>query len=288
MECGIEMDVTRKSLRKNNFKFVFRKQISSGDKMNVRNMIFIGLFAILTFTAGSLSAADFDHGVAAEAVRGTSIADAMGTMTDNQQLRLEYQRILTEQAISVEAARLGLTERLDVQHGLQAARRGVLVSSMRREVTKNIPLPGLTAVTAAYSNNLARWIVPETALVDIVQMSTNDDRTVAAATSVITNKPGNADRPMPEGVSMIIAGRWLRAVDLPVPVWNTISGMSKGDTEFCQAGDSYLIISLHARQLIRTNSLAAARGTIEIEMLRAEEEKVWQSYIKSVRKRLGL
>jgi len=251
-------------------------------------MLFIGLFAILTFGTGSLSAADFDRGVAAEAVRGTSINNAMGTMTDNQQLRLEYQRILTEQAIAVEAARLGLTERLDVQHALQAARREVLVSSMRHEVTKNILLPGLTAVTAAYSNNLARWIVPETVLVDIVQISTNDDRTVAAAASVITNKQDNTDRPMPEGVSMIIAGRWLRAVDFPADVWNTISGMSKCDTELCQAGDSYLLISLHARRHIRTNSFAAARSTIEIEMLRAEEEKVWQSYINRVRKQLGL
>jgi hypothetical protein len=87
---------------------------------------------------------------------------------------------------------------------------------------------------------------------------------------------------------MIIARRWISAADLPPPVWNTLAGLGPGGLQLCQAGPSHFLVRLHAREPQRTNGLAAARATIAVELLRAEQERVWQGYIERVREQLGL
>ena len=54
--------------------------------------------------------------------------------------------------VAQEAVRQGLTERLDLSHQLQTARRTVLINAMREDILRQLPTPDMTEMQLTGSN----------------------------------------------------------------------------------------------------------------------------------------
>ena len=89
---------------------------------------YCSLFLLIFITNAQSQQIIWDKAVISEIMRDYSIMRANDAMKNNQDLLLNYQQLLIEQEISQEAVRHGLSERIDVIHQLQAARRAILIN----------------------------------------------------------------------------------------------------------------------------------------------------------------
>ena len=98
-------------------------------------------------------AAEFDEGLAVEILRGETLQAAWQLAQTNPEVANRYVQSSVEQSLAMEAARMGLHERADVQDAMQRARRQILVQAMREEHIRGIPAPADADVKAHFDAN---------------------------------------------------------------------------------------------------------------------------------------
>ena len=234
--------------------------------------------------------AQFDPGIAAEAMRGTVAAQAAGAMRDNQQLLLDYQNLAMEQAFAGEAARRGLAERLDVQNALQTARRQILVQALREDVGRALPAPTEADLRSAYQAQTNRWVQPAAYQLDVFQVDASDSNALAQARALAGGKPVGDDRLPGLKARMVLSaasGRWVTTNDVAASIGAALPTMKQAEARLFDTPGGLLFIRRGAYREARVLPYEQVQGTLQIELSKARQNAAWNDYMVGVRKQLG-
>jgi len=234
--------------------------------------------------------ARFDAAVAAEVMRGTVAAQAAGAMRDNQQLLLDYQAVALEQELACEAAKRGLTERLDVQHALEQARRQVLVQALKKEVTRRVAPLDEADIKAAYEKEPTRWTSPAAFQIDAYPLDLSDSQDMDRARPLVTGKPVGDERLSGLTAKPVVlqsSGRWLTAHEVAPEVWTNLPAMKSGTARIFQTPAGAMLVRRGAFREPRIPPLEQVRGQIEIELEQQDAEVKWTEFLKKRRKLMG-
>ena len=235
--------------------------------------------------------AQFDQGVAAEAMRGTVAAQAAGAMRDNQQLLLDYQNLAMEQAFAGEAVRRGLAERLDVQNALQTARRQILVQALREDVGRSAPPPTEADVKNAYQAQTNRWVQPSGYQLDVFQVDTADSNAFAQARALAGSKPVGDDKLPGLKARMVLSaasGRWVTTNDVAASIWAALPSMKQAEGRLFDTPGGLLFIRRGAYREARLLPFEQVQGVLQIELIKARQAAAWNDYVAGARKQMGL
>ena len=245
--------------------------------------------------AVNIQALRIDPNLAADVLRQQNPGDVATSVRDNPQLNQECQRLALEQELARQAAQRGLAERTDVQNELQRLRRMTLMAALRDDLARSVPPPKETDVLFFYSNNLSRWTVPLSYLLDVFSVNTNDTALVAeakiAATTLPLIKTNAADyvsKLRAKGISVIAFQQWFPTNNIDESVLTEIETTPKGDVRAITQPNGVTIVHVNDTRQPTRLTIEQARPTVENDLIRATVEKLWQDHLDRTRTQLGL
>ena len=249
-------------------------------------------FALLTVQGDTVR---IDPNIAADVLRQSNPGDVANSVRDNPQLSQEYQRIALEQELAREAAQRGLCERVDVQNEFERLRRITLVTALRDDLARSAPPPPEAEILHSYSNNLARWMVPLSYLLDVFDVGTNDaaaiaEAKIAASTIPLikTNVNEYVTRLKAKGITVVAYQQWFPTNNIDASVLAEIESAAKGDVRTIARPNGATIVRFNETRPPTRLTIEQARPTVESELIRAATEKLWQEHLERTRKKLGL
>ncbi|KPA13532.1 secreted protein [Candidatus Magnetomorum sp. HK-1] len=259
--------------------------------MNIFRIIQI-LF-LLTFLIVSYAAAIpplWDREVISEIMRDNSVARANDAMKNNQDLYLNYQHLLIEQHVAQEAVRRGLTERLDVSHQLQTARRTVLINAMKEDILRQLPAPDMTEMQLYYQNHLAAYTLPDAFKLEVFELDTSNNKLMILAESMKTAKQLDRQKLLQAGAKQVMAEsstKWLSEKQIHKQIYLAVHDMKDHETRLVKLNSGlYFVIRLAYREKF-VRPFEKVYSEILMEFKKQGAEKEWQNYLQKIKKQLG-
>jgi hemoglobin-like flavoprotein len=251
----------------------------------------LGWFSFCAVVVSTLAQTPvIDHGVANEVAR-TSMRDTTGqAILANTNLMAQYQNLALEQELVQEAVRKGLTERLDVQQSLHAARRNILIQALRNNVVEETTPPEEDEWVSAYERFSDRLIQPEAMMLDVYTFPGSEMEDLAKARSVLQKNPDKAESLLLEkGFMHFTAGipeAWFNPSQVSTSVWPRLLEMKSGDVDSFPDGEGLLLVRKMGQREARPMTLDESRGILSELLLREQQDKLWNDYLEQSRKAL--
>lgn len=224
-----------------------------------------------------------DPGVATKVLQGNASAQVISAMNGNQQVALSYNKVAIEQAIAEEAARMGLTERIDVQNALQDARRQILVQARKDELIRQLPAPEEDVLKNVYRENPAQWTMPEAYQLDVWMLDTEDKTQMRRARKLALGTPiRDEDAAAFEGEAIIqqANGRWFTQNLVADEIWNALPDMMTQSAKIFEVNDNTLLVRKGERRQRQLLPFPKVRPTILRLVQQQRAEQLWNNYIE--------
>lgn len=248
------------------------------------------LWAMLHAAAMSPASADtnvIDFWAATEVVMGQISAATIEQLRQSPDLMRQYEDARLEQYLAQEAARRGLSERLDVQRALSIARRSVLVRALRDELIRQIPLPTEGEIKNVYQRQRDRWMTPAAYQMDVFSFGANDSAAREAAMKLATGRPV-PDEELNKLVNvqtqvLMRSGIWLTTNNMTEAIWKGLALMKEKELRLFPDGARTLVVRRGAYQEPKLLTLSEATPLIRNEIMRERAERVWSNYLSEAR-----
>ena len=232
-----------------------------------------------------------DQTVATELLRGATGQLAVGALQNSPDFARMYTTSVLEQELAQEAAKRGLTERLDVQRALLMARYTILIQALQQDIAKGIVQPTDADVEAQYKKNRADYKLPEAVKADVVLLdgtSTNSLEVARAAATAQAIDPENLKKTNYRELAKADQV-WVARDVFPEEVWTEIRKLEKGRVAWYRVqNNNYMIVKYQDYRAERPATLDEAKDGIRNQMVGDRQQKAWQAYVEGEQKKLGL
>jgi len=248
------------------------------------------LFLLIFLTNAHSQQILWDKAVISEIMREYSIMRANDAMKNNQDLLLNYQQLLIEQEISQEAVRSGLTERIDVIHQLQAARRAILVNAMKDDISRQVPMPDMTAMQLYYHKKINKYTLSEAFKLDIFELDNTNTELLRLAEKMITTKFLEKGLLIKTGAKSISKGdenKWFTEKEINKDVYKALKEMKDGETRMFKLRSNTFVFHRIAYRNKTTIPFENVQSDIIMEIKKQKTEDAWEKYIQHIKNRLN-
>lgn len=248
-----------------------------------------GLATLSAVAAMPLFAAEFDEGLAVEILRGETLQAAFQLAQTNPEVANRYVQSSVEQSLAMEAARLGLHERADVQDAMQRARRQILVQAMREEHIRGIPTPADADVKAYFDANAKNFKLAEAYRITAVEWTSisaeHADRVskLVAAGKASTNTLTSA-----EGRLVATGGEkeWLTKNNIIPPVWDKLKTIKDGQQTYVLTNQVMVVFTRLGHRPEREASFDEAKDSAKQSLWNERREQSWRKRIEEMAKKI--
>lgn len=194
-----------------------------------------------------------------------------------------------EEEIACEAARRGLLERDDVQESLKKARRQVLTQALKKDFGRSLPPLTEKELNDAYQRLRNHWMIPESYLIDAVEISKLDPKTQAVARGLVTGKPVSdkaIDFLMKHALVNQKRGQWVTRQNLAPEIWQALAKMKMNEVRVIktQGGEFLIRKGLHRQQ--GALPLEQVRNQLAVIIKQQKMEKAWNDYLMELQRKL--
>lgn len=250
------------------------------------------MLTLTALTAAIVSAQEvpMDYGVASEIVRGMVSEDVGRSIVASTNLMANYRNIALEQELAQEAARRGLTERIDVRRTLEDQRRNTLILALRNEITRTATPPDDATLAAEFKKQQDKLVMPTAQKLDVYSISAGQTQVVERAralaesgadlTATLTNRgfvhvTGQIDEP------------WFTANQVAPAIWSDLLAMAPGDVEVFPDGGTLLLIRKLEDREARPMTLEEATPLLRNALMRDAQMTLWNNYVAEKASGLG-
>ena len=232
----------------------------------------------------------WDREVITEVMRDNSLKRANDAMKNNQDLYLNYQHLLIEQHVAQEAVRRGLSERLDVSHQLQTARRSILINAMKEDILRQLPIPDMTEMQLYYHNHLAHYTVHDAFKLDVFELDISNNKLMILAESMKTAKQLDRQKLLLAGAKQVMAEsstKWFTEKQIHKQIYMALHDMKDHDIRLIKlnSGLYFVFRAAYREKFVRPFENVYSEILMEVKKQRAEKE--WQNYLQQIKKQLG-
>ncbi len=233
-----------------------------------------------------------DQAVAAELLRGAVANQSISVLAQSPDLQRNYVVGVIEQELVQEAARRGLTERLDVQRALMQARYQILIQALQQDVMRKVPQPTDADIQAAYRKDKDRWVLPEAYRLVIFAAENTNTNAVAALRAAAGTTPPDANRLTAAGARPLLppaAGEvWVTERDIVPEVWKALAALKDGESRVFGVQDSVWLVQRIAYRKSGPMTFEQARDAVRAELYQACQRQEWEAFLDARRRALGL
>ncbi|MCC5843134.1 MAG: peptidyl-prolyl cis-trans isomerase [Verrucomicrobia bacterium] len=233
-----------------------------------------------------------DQMVATELLRGSTGGLAVGALQSNEDFLRQYTAGVLEQELAQEAARRGLTERMDVQRALHATRMRVLVQALQADVIRGIPAPTEEEVETVYNQQPERFRVAEALQVDLFVFDLNDNAARDFARQAVRGRKIDAATAAEVGGRQLAGVSeegegWVAKDAFPEEVWNALKSARSGTVHQFPLEERILLVKRHGHREERQATMEEARVKLREAMLQQRQQAVWTEFLQQRRRGIG-
>jgi len=248
----------------------------------------VGLFVTVSSARAQNSAVDF--GVASEVVRNMMSAEVGQSISSSTNLMANYRNYALEQELAQEAARRGLTERIDVLRTLEDQRRDTLILALRNEIIRAAEAPSEEMIKKEYQKQKERLMLPPAQKLDVFSVSSVQTQLIEKARVLAANSADIAEPLTKRGfihVSAQLAEPWFTSNQVTAVIWEKITAMPNGGVEVFPDGDNVLLIRKIDSRTSRVMTLEEAQGVLRSALMRNRQETLWNEFVSKKSRELG-
>lgn len=238
----------------------------------------------------ALQAQTLDPALAAEALRGATLNSATTILGRDIESADNYRELALEQAIAVQAGRLGLDERVDVQRALAAARRNVLVQALREEVERQVPGPDEASVRELFDKNKSAFVAPSAYQLTVYEWP----KTVASTTAELTVKLVGADLEKivaDTGGKVVVPAAntdWMVEGRMIPAIWTGLAAMKDGETKWFDGEGGKVRVTRRAYREPKQLAYEEAKNDAARAFIMRKRAEAWQQFLGNLQQQLGL
>lgn len=256
--------------------------------MNRTCLLFAG---ILIFAAETRAQTiNMDFGVATEVVRSMMSPDVGASISSSTNLMANYRNFALEQELAQEAARRGLSERIDVRRALEEQRRDILINALRNDVIRTVPPPAEATLRAEFRKQRDELIMPAAQKLDVFSISADQTQTIARAQAFAAESEEIAETLIDRGfvnVSGQLTEPWFAADQMTESIWEAVTAMERGQVEVFPDGANALLIRKLDERAARPMTYEEAEAPLRQFLMRDAQIKRWNEYVEEAGRKLG-
>jgi PPIC-type PPIASE domain len=248
-------------------------------------LIFIGWATMLQAQQSAI-----DFGVASEVVRNMMSAETSQNILASTNLMANYRNFALEQELAQEAARRGLTERIDVQRSLEDIRREVLIRALRVDITRQAETPSEEQIKSEFEKLKDQLVMPPTLKLDVYSISGSQTQAVEKAKLLLKSETNAVELLTKRGfvhVTGQLAEPWFSSNQVSEYIWKRLSEVKAGEIESFPDGNNILVIKkLDARES-RKMTLDEARSGLTRRLMAGRQNALWDEFVTKKSRELG-
>lgn len=255
--------------------------------------------AIVTVVAGAFAVAAsaqqaghfLDQAVATELLRGAVAGQAVNALAQSADMQRSYVTGVIEQELAQEAARRGLTERVDVQQAMTKARHQILLQALQQDIGRHAAQPTDAEIQASFKKEKDRWVMPEAFKLDIFAADSSNSVAVAALKAAAGMAAPDAAALKKAGARQLVSGAgeaWVTEREIVPEVWKALPSLRVGEGRtFGVQSAVWLVRHVDSRKA-GPMTFEQAREQVRGALLQANQRAEWESFVDKRRKALGL
>ena len=228
-------------------------------------------------------AAEFDEGLAVEILRGETLQAAWQLAQSNPEIASRYLRAAIEQRLVMEAARLGLEERADVQDALQRARRQVLVQALREHHNRGVTPPSEADTIPYFYTNAKDYKLAEAFRMVAVEWPTITPEHADRVAKMVKAGKGSTDALVAVNGKLASSGaeqEWLNERNVTPPVWAKLKTLKDGQQSLVQTNQSLIVFSRVEYRPERPAKYEEAKDSVRRSLYAQRKDKAWREYVE--------
>ncbi len=254
---------------------------------------------IVTVMAGAFAVAAsaqqtghfLDQAVATELLRGAVAGQAVNALAQSADMQRSYVTGVIEQELAQEAARRGLTERVDVQQAMTRARHQILLQALQQDIGRQAVQPTDAEIQASFKKEKDRWVMPEAFKLDIFAADSSNATAVAALKTAAGMAAPDAAALKTAGARQLASGAgeaWVTEREIVPEVWKALPSLRVGEGRtFGVQSAVWLVRRVDARKA-GPMTFEQAREQVRGALLQANQRAEWEAFVEKRRKALGL
>ena len=251
------------------------------------------LLCILLAPALSLQAQnhDLDLAVASELLRDATNPMAVNALQTNPDFLRRYTTGVLEQELAQEAARRGLTERLDVQQAMANARMRILIQALQQDVARKLPKATDAQIKQRFDANPENYRLLEAVQADLFLLDGSDPQAIQVARSSVAARDINPEELQStrfQHIALAAQDTWVPKTSFPEEVWNGITELNEGQVRFYRVEDNILLVRFHAHREESAATLEDVHELIRQEINNERMQTAWNAFLDRKRADLGL
>ncbi|OQW97650.1 MAG: hypothetical protein BWK77_01215 [Verrucomicrobia bacterium A1] len=251
--------------------------------------VMAGAFAV---AASAQQAGHFlDQAVATELLRGAVAGQAVNALAQSADMQRSYVTGVIEQELAQEAARRGLTERVDVQQAMTRARHQILLQALQQDIGRHAVQPTDVEIQASFKKEKDRWVMPEAFKLDIFAADSSNATAVAALKAAAGMAAPDAAALKTAGARQLASGAgeaWVTEREIVPEVWKALPSLRVGEGRtFGVQSAVWLVRRVDARKA-GPMTFEQAREQVRGALLQANQRAEWEAFVEKRRKALGL
>ncbi|MBP7828391.1 MAG: hypothetical protein KA248_00590 [Kiritimatiellae bacterium] len=232
-----------------------------------------------------------DFGVAAELVRNMMSEQVGQNILASTNLMSNYRNYALEQEIAQEAARRGLTERIDVQRAIEETRRDILIQAVKNDVIRAARPPTDEKIARETEALSAQLVAPPALKLDVYSISGRQTQHLEWARAQLAAGEDVEARLAERGFVHVTAQNpdpWFTANRVAAPIWTRLTAMTNGEAEVFPDGNNYLLVRRLDARSARPMTAEESHDLVRARLLRESQEKLWSEFIEQKARALGL
>jgi hypothetical protein len=231
-----------------------------------------------------------DAAVAAEALRGATLNSAVNILGRDGETAGNYREIAMEQALAVQAGRLGLDERIDVQRAMANARRNVMVQALREEVERQVPPPDEAGIKDLYEKNKSAFVSPSAYQLTVYEWPASVKFTAAELTVKLTGT--DIEKAVADSGGRVVmpaaSTEWLVEARMIPQIWTGLAAMKDGETKWFDGETGKVRVTRRAYREPKPLTFDEARADATRVLVLRMRAEAWQRYLLAMQQQLGL
>jgi len=241
-------------------------------------------------TLSQAQQSSIDFGVASEVVRNMMSAETSQNILASTNLMANYRNFALEQELAQEAARRGLSERIDVQRSLEDIRREVLIRALRVDITRLAEAPSEDQIKKEFEKLKEQLVMPQTLKLDVYSISAAQTQVVERAKEVLRSEADAVGLLTKRGfvhVTGQLAEPWFTSNQVSEFIWKSLLEMKAGEVDAFPDDNNILLIKKLDKREPRKMTLEEARNGLTRSLMAGRQDALWAEFVAKKSRELG-
>lgn len=196
-----------------------------------------------------------------------------------------------EQELVQEAARRGITERIDILERLRRSRWQILVGGLREDVVRMVPAPREDEIRRSFEQEKARWRLPEAYRVDAYVTVATNYEAVSRMKAMVAARQLNVkalEEVQAQRIASSAKESWLARDNFHPDIWAILPGMSIDELRMLKVDQEVVIVRKAAVRAERAMTLDEAREPIKMYLQSGKADAAWNAFLKRKMSEMGM